>query len=336
MNENKLNSTFLEDTARYLSDEMNALQKADFDKKLLEDAHLQDEFLQMKDLWESIGDTVEENAPEVDTDKAWNRFTHRMEEQHNTSDHKTRVLSFPHWLRWAAILILVAGLASYVALHTRQNQPERLAFSNNEMQLTMVKTLEDGSLIYLSERSSIEYDQSFNQAERNVFLSGEGYFDVTHNPEKPFKVQTNLARIEVMGTTFNVKMIDDYTMELFVESGRVKVSSLKGDKFLMVEPGELLISKNGKMEKRYNQEYDVNWRKNLIHFKDEKLENILYVLSKTYGTSLVAEGEALKQRKMTLTIYDREVHTICQSIALSLSVNYEWKKDSTVVFKSRD
>ncbi len=334
MNENKINTTFLEDTARYLSDEMTALQKAAFDKKIQEDAHLQDEFLQLKHLWENMGHAAEKSVPEVDTDKAWNRFTQRLEEDHNTSHHKARVLSFPHWLKWAAILIFVAGLASYIALHTNQSQPERLAFRNNDMNLTMVKTLEDGSLIYLSELSSIEFDHSFNQSERNVFLSGEGFFDVTHNPEKPFKVHTNLANIEVMGTSFNVKMIDENSMELFVESGRVKVSSLKGDKFFMVEPGELLISRNGKMEKVVSEDYNVQWRKNLIHFKDENLKNILYVLSKTYGTSLIADEE-VSQRKMTLTIYDSEVHTICESIALSLSVNYEVQEDSTIVFKSR-
>lgn len=334
MNENKINTTFLEDTARYLSDEMTALQKAAFDKKIQEDAHLHDEFLQLKHLWENMGHADEKSIPEVDTDKAWNRFTHRLEEQKITPDHKTRVLSFPHWLKWAAILIFVAGLASYIVLYTNQSQPERLAFRNNEMNLTMVKTLEDGSLIYLSELSSIEFDHSFNQSERNVFLSGEGFFDVTHNPEKPFKVHTNQANIEVMGTSFNVKMIDDNSMELFVESGRVKVSSLKGDKFFMVEPGELLISRNGKMEKVVSEDYNVQWRKNLIHFKDENLENILYVLSKTYGTSLTADEE-VSQRKMTLTIYDSEVQTICESIALSLSVDYEVQEDSTIVFKSR-
>ncbi len=336
MNDNNIYTSFSEDTARYLSDEMNALQKADFEKKIKEDAHLQNEFLQMKELWESMEDAVDENAPEVDTDKAWNRFTHRMEEQSNTPNHKTRALPFPHWLKWAAILIVVAGLASYFALHTRQVEPERLVFSNNEAKLTMVKTLEDGSLIYLSEFSTIEFDKSFNQSERNVYLSGEGYFDVTHNPEKPFKVHTNLASIEVMGTSFNVKMIGDNQMELFVETGRVKVSSLKEDKSLMLGAGELFISKDGAMEKRFSQDYDVQWRKNLIHFKDERLENILYVLSKTYGTRLVATDETLKQRKMTLTIYDSEVQTICQSIALSLSVDYVWKEDSTVVFKSRN
>ncbi|TVQ16635.1 MAG: DUF4974 domain-containing protein [Bacteroidetes bacterium] len=336
MNNNNIYTTFSEDTARYLSEEMNTLQKADFEKRLKEDTHLQNEFLLMKELWESMGEAIDENAPEPDTDKAWNRFAHRLEEQDNkTSDRRIRVLSFPHWLKWAAMLIVVAGLASYIALHTRQGEPERLAFSNNEVQLTMVKTLEDGSLIYLTELSTVEFDQSFNQSERNVFLSGEGYFDVTHNPEKPFKVRTNLASIEVIGTSFNVKMIGDNQMELFVESGRVKVSSLKGGKSLMLGAGELLVSKNGKMEKFYSEDYDTYWRKNLIHFKDEKLENILYVLSRTYGTLLVSD-EKLSQRRMTLTIYDSEVQTICQSIALSLSAEYEWKEDSTVVFKSRD
>lgn len=333
--ENK-HTSFFEDTARYLSDEMNALQKADFEKELQEDQELHNEFLQMKQLWENMDGTIEEPAQEIDTDKAWSHFTQRLNEQDITTSPAVRKLSFSHLLKWAAVFIFVAGLASYFALYNNQRDHGNLTVSNDKMQLTLVKTLEDGTLIYLSQRSSIEFDQHFNQSERSVFLSGEGYFDVSHDPEKPFKVHTRLANIEVLGTSFNVKMIDDNQMELYVESGRVKVSSLKGDRFFMVEPGELLITKNGRMEKRISEDYDTYWRKNMVHFKDEKLENILYALSKTFGTSLVAADEELKQRTMTLTIYDSKVKTVCESIALSLSVDYEWKEDSTVVFKSRN
>ncbi len=336
MSHENIHTTFFEDTARYLSDEMNAHQKAGFEKKLQEDKELLNEFLQLKQLWENLDEAMEESIPDIDTDKAWSQFTHRINEKDNVSTRRVRAKSFSYMLKWAAVFIFVAGLASYFALYNNRHEPGKLTVSNDEMQLTLVKTLDDGTLIYLTQLSSIEFDQSFNQSERSVFLSGEGFFDVSHNPDKPFKVHTRLANIEVLGTSFNVKMIDDNQMELYVESGRVKVTSLKGDRFFMVEPGELLISKNGKMEKRISEDYDTYWRKNLVHFKDEKLENILYAMSKTFGTSLVVADEELKQRTMTLTVYDSEVKTVCESIALSLSIDYEWKEDSTVVFKSRD
>ncbi len=65
--------------------------------------------------------------------------------------------------------------------------------------------LPDGTSVYLNGDSKIELGENFNQKDRNVRLTGEAYFDVKHNAQKPFYVRTKDFKITVLGTAFNVK-----------------------------------------------------------------------------------------------------------------------------------
>lgn len=73
-------------------------------------------------------------------------------------------------------------------------------------------TLEDGTRVWLNARSTLRYPVKFAAGERRVELSGEGLFDVTHDPEHPFVVEAGKATMTVRGTKFNVRDFDDEGM----------------------------------------------------------------------------------------------------------------------------
>lgn len=73
-------------------------------------------------------------------------------------------------------------------------------------------TLEDGTRVWLNARSTLRYPVKFTAGERRVELSGEGLFDVTHNPERPFIVEAGKATMTVRGTKFNVRDFNDEGM----------------------------------------------------------------------------------------------------------------------------
>lgn len=68
-------------------------------------------------------------------------------------------------------------------------------------------TLEDGTRVYLNSSSTLKYPVSFTGESRQVFLEGEAYFEVTHNPNKPFIVKTNDMNILVQGNPFQYKCL---------------------------------------------------------------------------------------------------------------------------------
>jgi transmembrane sensor len=78
-----------------------------------------------------------------------------------------------------------------------------------------VATLPDGTQVWINAGSQIRYSTNFNKTERNLFLEGEAYFQVTTNPSKPFEVFANGVSIAATGTEFNVRAYSD---EDFVET----------------------------------------------------------------------------------------------------------------------
>jgi transmembrane sensor len=122
-----------------------------------------------------------------------------------------------------------------------------------------VVVLPDGSIAYLNNNSSIEYDKNFNQ--RIVRQKGEVFFDVKKR-ESPFIVKTQLGEIKVLGTKFNVRS-DNKELEVEVQEGTVE---LKVNKLIKkVERGQKALFKEGKaVVKMYKAEFKhKNWIKDL-------------------------------------------------------------------------
>lgn len=327
----------MEEISRYLCGEMDDFEKTEFEHKLHLDSALNEEFMEAKEVWEQMESLIAGSVDDINTDGAWQKVNNRiLEEEEVVQLTSPSVYHFPVLLKWAASILIIAGLGWLTYLMWLQpNHSPMLVFENTDQQLISVKTLQDGSLVYLSQTSAIEYPQQFSNTERSIQLSGEAFFDVAHDNSKPFRIKAGNANIEVLGTSFNVKTHDANSLELFVETGKVKVSMSNSPTSTYVEAGQLLTLTNGSAKVVYSSAYNTHWRKNIIQFRDERLEDIFYGLGKTYGFTFVAENKELNNRLMTLTIYDGSLKTISELIALSLSIEYELKSDSLVVFRDR-
>src|SRR5687767_10483603 len=85
--------------------------------------------------------------------------------------------------------------------------------------------LPDGTKVWLNAGSKLTYDKSFGEVIRNVKLTGEAYFDVVHNSDKPFVIHTTAMDIKVLGTEFNVKSYpDERTAEASLIRGSIEVT----------------------------------------------------------------------------------------------------------------
>ncbi len=104
--------------------------------------------------------------------------------------------------------------------------------------------LSDGTKVWLNAASSIRYPVVFKGNERRVELTGEAYFEVAHNKEKPFRVVSNGQTVEVLGTHFNINAYsNENTVRTTLLEGSVRVST--GSKNQLIKPGEQVQLKNG-------------------------------------------------------------------------------------------
>ncbi len=135
-------------------------------------------------------------------------------------------------LQWLSAAAAVAGLLFFAALHYRPapTPDPMVTVATSDTEAIKIQ-LPDSSVVWVKTGSRIRYDQQLGQGPyRELFLEGEAFFDISHNPDKPFIVHTGDIDIRVLGTSFNVRSYDkDPSVETSLLTGKVSISSKKQD-----------------------------------------------------------------------------------------------------------
>ena len=107
-------------------------------------------------------------------------------------------------------------------------------------------TLPDGTKVWLNAGSHLSYGKTYNAATREVNLTGEAFFDVARNSQKPFLIHTARIDIQVLGTSFNVKSYPtDRTTEATLIRGSIEVSIKdRPSEKIILRPNEKLVIAN--------------------------------------------------------------------------------------------
>lgn len=128
--------------------------------------------------------------------------------------------------------------------------------------------------------TSLQYPEHFSMDKREVSLQGNALFDVTGNRERPFLIETEEVRIEVLGTMFHVKSDVGSTFELSVQRGKVKVALKNKNQEMYVNAGEAVTLKTHQLRfTDYRDDTRIAHYWKSMRFKDESLMNILRVIN---------------------------------------------------------
>ena len=151
----------------------------------------------------------------------------------------------------AAMLAIGLFVGGYIS---KERTYDMLAEQINTLQVPYGQrlkfTLPDGSSVQLNSGAKIEYPSVFKKNLRSVKLSGEALFDVRHDAECPFEVETFATKINVLGTKFNV--IADETYDRFSAAllqGRIKVTNLLDPRRqeIVMKPDDIVNLSNGRL-----------------------------------------------------------------------------------------
>lgn len=145
---------------------------------------------------------------------------------------------------------------------------------------------QDGTRIFLNAGSTIAYPERFGLSERRVHLDGEAYFEVAHNPRRPFIVETaDHAAVRVLGTEFDVKAYrTDETISVVLLQGSVEFS--RGATSFRLKPSQRLIydkrMETSSIEDLNNAEQSILWSHNTICFRDTPMREVVRELERWY------------------------------------------------------
>jgi len=157
--------------------------------------------------------------------------------------------------------------------------------------------LSDGTKVWLNAASSLKFPTSFEGNERRVELNGEGYFEVAHNPAKPFHVNSNEIDVQVLGTHFNIMAYaDEEVVRTSLLEGSVKI--IKADESLVITPGSQAIVRNNSdvisLNKNVDMEQVVAWKNGYFYFDNITIPEIMRQISRWYNVEVIYEGSVPK------------------------------------------
>ena len=154
-------------------------------------------------------------------------------------------------------------------------------------------TLPDGSQVWLNSASSVKYPTAFIDRQRKVEISGEAYFEIAHNPSKPFIVSVNGMNVKVLGTHFNINAYDDEaSVKTTLLEGSVSLN--KADVVATLTPGQQAqLGNSGKIKVIDNVDIDqvVAWKNGYFSFNRADLQTVMRQIARWYDVDISYEGK---------------------------------------------
>jgi ferric-dicitrate binding protein FerR (iron transport regulator) len=242
------------------------------------------------------------------------------------------------WMRVAAIFILpmltAAGTYYYMSGKPASNP---MIVSVEKGQKANI-TLPDGSRVWLNSQSKLTYKGDFNVSKRELELEGEAYFDVAHNPQKPFIVHSNGMMVEALGTAFSVKAYseDNYISSTLLR-GKVRVTTAVGESILLPNERVLYDKANHKMEqsKVVNAADFTGWIHNELRFENESLGEIAKNIQRIYSVEIVFASEKLKSHRYTGTVDNKSLESVLNIISLTSPILFQIDKQKVTLSENK-
>jgi transmembrane sensor len=298
----------------------------------------------------------------VSLDKAeWNEVENRLWNKIQVETGSSTAIKQEHKknfgfkrMGWLSVAAIISAIIIGAYLYTAQNKStgsiesekvhEGLSEEKNLTDKTRQLTLEDGSRVTLQPGSKIAFPKRFPMNKREVYLEGEAFFEVTKNATRPFFVYNNNLVARVLGTSFNIKIINN-KIEVVVKTGRVAVYE-NGKRISLTDEQKkengVIVTPNQKVTYYTEDRHFVtsladapvpitppenNDKAEEINFvfDDTPLSEVLQAIEKTYGIEIILANDNLKTCPFTGDITKPNLYNKLEFICQAFHAAYEIK-----------
>lgn len=205
-----------------------------------------------------------------------------------------------------------------------------------------VITLGDGTKIWLNADSRLEFPRTFRKNERRVVLDGEAFFEVAHNPEKPFIIELDKGTIRVLGTSFNVRAYaNEETVETSVATG--KVAFIPAYDNIMRQPDTFYIVPENKVAYDIDRENvqvnatvsdkDKSWIDGELNFNDATLVRFGLALERNFDKQIRFAVEDPDRIRITGAFKDDSLNDILLYMAKLTGLKYEINGEDILIYE---
>ena len=352
-----------------LTGEASEEEQVSFYTSLSQDKQLLDDYIKAKNAWEHAIKTAQFEGIDVAAD--WLKIEKQLK-RGGAIANTPSVYNFRKTLRWAgaiaaAAILLISAVILWPQITGSEN---KIRFTNLDVprgsRISM--QLEDGTHVWLNAGSHIRYSSDYGKKNREIFLEGEAFFDVTKK-EIPFIVKTSSMNIRVLGTAFNVKCYkDEKTIETTLVRGSLKIEKrstvygpteeilLKPNQKVILFKEEQTIQRKNTLDKP-NKEINVkqniqaemlpikevyldndvdtktttSWKEGLLIIRGETLESLARKLGRRYDVEFVFEDHQMRNYKYSGTIKELSLEQMLNAIKMTSPISFEIHEKKVII-----
>lgn len=257
----------------------------------------------LRALWERSG---EDPAHPVDWEKMFSEIRRSDEDLVRLKDYREG-RARRRWMLAAAAVLCVLGAGAWwmAARHTPQPVAARAVIAQTPAP-SKVHTihLPDGSTVVLNTSSRLDYPTAFTGKTREVYLSGEGYFEIRTVPGQPFLVHTGRLTTRVLGTAFDIKAYPgDGTIDITVTKGKVQVLSEHRSLGTLVANQQIHFVPGTEAVRQLTVDTQpiVAWKTSEIFYDNITMDSAARNLAQRFGVTVAFRNDALRACRVTAT-----------------------------------
>jgi len=310
--------------SRKLAGELTQEELQDFSAWLSDSLENQEEFSGFETVWNDV-DCIKDKTP-IDVDAAWERFTQEVQ--------GTQQKSFSFRPLMAIAAVVTIALMSWFGYQLLFKKSIDSIIVTTAMSNQKNIVLPDKSEVALNQNTKVTYPSQFGN-ERRIQLSGEAFFDVTKNSEKPFIIEVNSVCVQVVGTSFLVSENKDKSVTVVVKTGKVAVYTKGSTDTVFVTPGERVDVSQSQVAKSINSEKNyISWKTKVFEFHDQELQTVIQQINSSYYSQIQIADKELQHCRVSVSFKDKTIEQIIEILQMTLDITVE-KQDGIILLRGK-
>ncbi len=236
---------------------------------------------------------------------------------------------------WRSIAAIAAMVLLALGIYLQQSPQPQLVSLNVALNQKSQVVLADGSKVWVNSQSTFTYPKEFSGKTREVYLSGEAFFDIRHDAAKPFIIHTGKIITTVLGTAFNIKEDKaQHTVVVTVTRGKVSVAS-ENHLLGVITPNQQ-ISVNTVNHVKTQRTVDAGaagaWQQNAISFDDITFADAAAQLQQRFKVKISFANDRVKNCRFTGSALKAEkLDKILKVMCTFNNATYQTKADGSIV-----
>jgi transmembrane sensor len=241
----------------------------------------------------------------------------------------------------AVVAVLVIGAIQFTYISKNNSNKIELTqadfqYFNTDNKATRHIALADGTKIHLNKGTELRIvANQFNRRQREVWLTGEAFFDVAKNPEKPFIIHTGDMTTTVRGTSFNVKAYPQLGENVIsVRSGKVEIGNTTQTYAILTHNKQLTYNTVNKTAQiaESNWEDAAGWQEGRLVLNGAGIEELKLRLLQQFGVKAIIEDDALKGKYISGVFGAESTLTgVMNTICTIHNIHYKIEEDRVMI-----